>query len=29
VDALPVRANVEHLDLDGLADALLALRTGS
>jgi len=28
VDALPVRANVEHLDLDGLADALLALRTG-
>ena len=26
VDALPVRANVEHLDLDGLADALLALR---
>ena len=26
VDALPVRANVGHLDLDGLADALLALR---
>ena len=24
VDALPVRANVEHLDLDGLADALRA-----
>lgn len=26
VDALPVRAQVEHLDLDGLADGLLALR---
>jgi ADP-ribosylglycohydrolase len=26
VDALPVRAAVEHLDLDGLAAALLALR---
>ncbi len=28
VDALPVRADVEHLDLDGLADALWALRVG-
>jgi ADP-ribosylglycohydrolase len=27
VDALPVRAHVEHLDLDALADRLLALRT--
>jgi ADP-ribosylglycohydrolase len=26
VDALPVRARVEHLDLDGLAEGLLALR---
>ncbi len=26
VDALPVRAHVEHLDLDGLAEELLALR---
>ncbi len=29
VDALPVRAHVEQLDLDGLADALWALRTAS
>ena len=28
LDALPVRAHVEHLDLDGLADGLLALRIG-
>jgi ADP-ribosylglycohydrolase len=28
VDALPVRAHVEHLDLDGLAEALWALRIG-
>jgi ADP-ribosylglycohydrolase len=27
VDALPVRARVEHLDLDGLAEGLLALRS--
>jgi ADP-ribosylglycohydrolase len=29
VDALPVRARVEHLDLDGLAEGLWALRCGS
>jgi len=28
LDALPVRAHVEHLDLDRLADGLLALRIG-